>query len=139
MRILVIDGQGGGMGRSLIAQLRVRLPGCHITAVGTNSIASSVMKKAGADVAATGENAVKVNARFADVITGPVGIIAADALYGEISAEMANAVARSEAVKVLVPFNHCGILIAGNAGDTSAKLLDDAVEKIAKIAEKVEK
>ena len=135
MKILVIDGQGGGMGRSLIAMLKARLPECRIIAVGTNSIASSVMKKAGADVVATGENAVKVNARNADVITGPVGIIAADALYGEISGDMANAVARSDAVKVLVPFNHCGLVIAGCGETNSAKLLADAVENIAQIAE----
>ena len=133
MRILVIDGQGGGMGKALIAQLKLRLPQARILAVGTNSIAASVMKKAGADIVATGENAVKVNARNADVITGPVGIIAADSLYGEISGEMANAVARSAAVKVLVPFNHCGLLIAGSRDMTPAKLLDDAVEKIAGI------
>lgn len=135
MKILVIDGQGGGMGKALIALLKTRLPDARILAVGTNSIAASVMKKAGADIAATGENAVKVNARNADVITGPVGIIAADALYGEISGDMANAVARSAAVKVLVPFNHCGLLIAGGRNETPAKLLADAVDKIAEIAD----
>ncbi|MCI5779273.1 MAG: DUF3842 family protein [Lentisphaeria bacterium] len=133
MKILVIDGQGGGIGKSLIAQLKLRLPDCRIIAVGTNSIAASVMKKAGADIVATGENAVRVNARNADIITGPVGIIAADALYGEISGEMANAVARSEADKVLIPFNNCGIFIVGISAGPPAELLAAGVEKIVEI------
>lgn len=133
MKILVIDGQGGGIGKSMISQLKARLPDCRIVAVGTNSIAASVMKKAGADIVATGENAVKVNARTADIITGPVGIIAADALYGEISGEMANAVARSDADKVLVPFNNCGIFIAGIPAGSPAELLAAGVEKIVEI------
>ena len=90
-----------------------------------------MMKKAGADIAATGENAVRVNARSADVITGPVGIIAADSLYGEITADMANAVAQSEAVKVLIPFQNCGVMVAGCDGMALAELITAAVTKIA--------
>ena len=139
MNILVIDGQGGGVGKALITQLKSVFPQCSIMAVGTNSIASSVMKKAGADIVATGENAVKVNSRRADVITGPVGIIAADSLYGEISAEMAVAVAQSEAVKVLIPFQNCGVTIAGCDAVPLAESIVSAVKKIAQIAENGEK
>ena len=134
MNILVVDGQGGGVGKSLITRLKKVLPGAQIIAVGTNSIAASAMKKAGADIVATGENAVRVNSRKADIITGPVGIVAADALYGEITPEMAAAVAGSDALKVLIPFNNCGIFIAGCDDVTPGILLEKAVKKIVEIA-----
>ena len=85
MHILVIDAQGGGIGRQLVAQIREELPDTVITAVGTNSLATSAMLKAGADHGATGENAVIVGARKADVIVGPIGIVVADSLFGEIT------------------------------------------------------
>ena len=113
MRILVIDGQGGRIGRALVEELRRRgFDGC-ITAVGTNSIATAAMLKAGADEGATGENPVIVGARRADVILGPMGIIAANSLLGEITPAMALAVSESEAYKVLVPVNRCRIRVAG--------------------------
>ena len=136
MNILVVDGQGGGVGKSLITRLKKVLPGVQIIAVGTNSIAASAMKKAGADIVATGENAVRVNSRKADIITGPVGIVAADALYGEITPEMAAAVAGSDALKVLIPFNNCGIFIAGCTEHSAGEFLEMAVEKIVEIAAK---
>ena len=134
MNILIVDGQGGGVGKSLVARLKEALPGAQICAVGTNSIASSAMKKAGADIVATGENAVKVNSRKADVIAGPVGIVAADSLYGEITGAMAEAIGQSDAVKVLLPFNNCGIFIAGCDDVTPGILLEKAVKKIVEIA-----
>ena len=107
MKIVVIDGQGGRIGKALIEQLRTR--GCedYILAVGTNSIATSAMIKAGADAGATGENPVIVATRDADVIVGPIGIIAADSMLGEITPKMAEAIGQSAARKVLVPVNRC--------------------------------
>ena len=89
MRVLVIDGQGGGLGRQLVTAITALCPEAELTAVGTNSMAASAMLKAGAARAATGENAVVVNARRADIIVGPIGIVIADALLGEITPAMA--------------------------------------------------
>ena len=107
MKIVVIDGQGGRIGKALIEQLRAKGCGDYILAVGTNSIATSAMIKAGADAGATGENPVIVATRDADVIVGPIGIIAADSMLGEITPKMADAIGRSMARKVLVPVNRC--------------------------------
>ena len=112
-KIIVIDGQGGNIGKQLVKRIREELPDAYIRAVGTNSTATGNMIKAGADEAATGENAVIVAARDADIITGPVGIIVADAMLGEVSSAMAKAVSDSKAIKVLIPVNKCDILIAG--------------------------
>ncbi len=133
MNILVIDGQGGGMGRQLVSALRQALPDADLVAVGTNSAAASAMLKAGADRAATGENAVIVNARRADVITGPVGIVVADALMGEITPAMAAAVGASGAVRVLVPVSHCATVVAGVPDLPLSALIQSAVERIAAI------
>ena len=133
MSILVIDGQGGGVGRALIERLRARLPEAEILAVGANAIATGAMLKAGATSAATGENAVRVCARNADVIAGPIGIVLADAMMGEITADMAAAVATSRAHRVLVPVQRCATTIAGVSGQSLQQLLDDAVEQIIKL------
>ena len=113
MKILVIDGQGGGLGRQLVAALSAQCPQAQLTAVGTNSLATSAMRKAGAVRTATGENAVVVNCRHADVIVGPIGIVIADALLGEITPAMAAAVCQSGAKRVLIPVNHCDNYIVG--------------------------
>ena len=113
MRILVIDGQGGRLGKQLIESIRKAFPAAEITAVGTNSTATATMLKAGADEGATGENPVIVACRRADVIVGPIGIVIADALLGEVTADMALAVARSRAARVLIPMNRCDHLVAG--------------------------
>ena len=94
-KVLVIDGQGGGLGRQLVSALAAACPEAELTAVGTNSLAANAMLKAGASRAATGENAVVVNCRRADVIVGPIGIVIADALLGEITPAMAAAVCQS--------------------------------------------
>lgn len=130
MRILVIDAQGGGIGKQLIAEIKQELPEAKITAVGTNSNATAVMLKSGADEAATGENSVVVCAKNADVIVGPIGIVIADALLGEITPKMALAVAQSNAVRVLIPFNHCDNYIAGVSDLNTKTLINDAVRKI---------
>ena len=112
-RIVVIDGQGGRMGAALVAQLKAaRLP-AEVIAVGTNSAATAAMLKAGADAAATGENPVIVCCRDADVIAGPMGIITANALLGEITPKMAAAVSESPAQKLLIPVNRCSVTVVG--------------------------
>ena len=104
-RILIIDGQGGRIGSQLIEALRERIKDAEITAVGTNSIATANMLKASPDSAATGENPVIVACRKADVIAGPVGIVIADSLGGEVTPKMAKAVGQSNAARVLIPVN----------------------------------
>ena len=120
--VLIVDAQGGVIGRQLIAAVRQELPGVRILAVGANGTATAAMLKAGADQGATGENAVVTACRKADVILGPIGIVIADAMLGEITAAMAIAVARSGAKRILIPFDHCDNLIVG-VPETSMKLL----------------
>ena len=133
MRILVIDAQGGGLGKQLVAALKASFPTSEITAVGTNSAATSAMLKAGADHAATGENAVIVGCRKADVIVGPIGIVIADSLLGEITPAMAAAVGQSSAKRVLIPMNHCDNIIAGVPDLSIGKLVQEAVEIIGEL------
>ena len=132
--ILIIDGQGGGMGRTLITQLRAA--GCtrEILAVGAYAAATAAMRKAGANAGATGENAVLVNAPRAAVIAGPLGIVLADSLLGECTAAMAAAVARSPAHKVLVPVSRCGVSVAGVEEKPLADYIADAVQRILALA-----
>lgn len=130
MEILVIDSQGGGMGRQLVGAIKGQLPKAFVTAVGTNSTATAAMLKAGADAAATGENAVIVGCRKADVIVGPIGIVIADALYGEVTPAMAVAVGQSRARRVLIPVNHCDNIIAGVAEQPMGSLIESAVKYI---------
>lgn len=130
MTILVIDGQGGNIGRALVREITEKLPDAELIAVGTNSIATASMLKAGARNAATGENAVLVACRRADVIAGPIGIVIADALLGEVTPAMAAAVGQSRAARVLIPVNRCDTLVAGVTDNTTASLLQDAMAKI---------
>lgn len=132
MDVLVIDGQGGGIGKQLVAAIKKNLPKITVTAVGTNTIATAAMMKAGADYAATGENAVIVNARRAKIIVGPIGIVIADSLLGEITANMANAIAMSSAKRVLIPVNHCDNIVVGVADLNVGKLLQDVIDEIGK-------
>ena len=112
-RILVIDGQGGRMGAALVSQCKAAGLPAQILAVGANSAATTAMLKAGADAAATGENPVVVNARTADIIAGPMGILTANALLGEITPAMAAAVSESPAQKLLIPVNRCSVTVVG--------------------------
>ena len=135
MNILVIDGQGGRLGRKLTESIRKACPAAEITAVGTNSIATENMMNAGcADHLATGENAVIVACRTAQIIVGPFGIATADAMLGEISPAMANAVASSPAYRVLIPMNLCNTYIAG-VTPGSAAILEDAMQHIRRIVD----
>lgn len=133
-RVLIIDGQGGNMGRQLVEQLLLQSSiTLDITVVGTNAIATANMLKASARVqGATGENAVVVAARKADVIVGPVGIVMADALMGEITPAMANAVAQSNAYKVLLPVNKCNHFIVGVQDASMSQLVQQAVQEVIK-------
>ena len=133
MKILVIDAQGGGIGRQLIAAIKQNIPTASITAVGTNSAATSAMLKAGADGAATGENAVVVGCRTADVIVGPMGIAIADSMLGEVTPKMALAVAQSRATRILIPFSHCDSIIVGVSDFRMEQFIKEAVEHIRKI------
>ena len=128
--ILVIDGQGGNLGCQLIKLMKEQLPDVEIRAVGTNSSGTANMLKAGGIAGATGENAVIVGCRKADIIVGPVGIVIADALMGEITPEMAKAIGQSSAKRVLVPVNRCDTLVAGVANGSMTFLLQDAVDRI---------
>lgn len=130
MEILIIDGQGGKLGRQLVEAVLKAHPEATLTAVGTNSLATETMMKGGARRIATGENAVIVGARRADVILGPIGIVLADALLGEISPAMAVAVGQSRAVKILVPLNRCETLVAGVNEPGASALIADALAKL---------
>lgn len=129
LNILVIDGQGGRIGARLVEILHAESDALYITAVGTNAAATQAMIKAGADNAATGENPVAVAARSADIIAGPIGIVVADSLGGEITARMALSVARSPAKRVLMPLNRCDNIVVG-ISDTSIGALTRAAADI---------
>ena len=133
MNILVIDAQGGGIGKQVVAAIKQNMPEMEITAVGTNSAATTAMLKAGADHAATGENAVIVGCRRADVIVGPVGIVIADSLYGEITPVMALAVGQSNARRLLIPVNHCDNFIVGVSDLALGKLIAGVISEIRKM------
>ena len=133
MKIMVIDGQGGRMGKMIVEQVKSVFPKDEVLAIGTNSIATAAMLKAGADAGATGENPAIVGSRTADLIIGPMGIVIADSLLGEITPKMALAVAQSNAKRILIPFNHCENIIAGVSDLSVGKLIQSAVEEIRKI------
>ncbi|MGN1388332.1 MAG: DUF3842 family protein [Bulleidia sp.] len=130
MKILVIDGQGGGIGKALVSAMKSRIPEAEIIAVGTNSTAAQAMLKAGADHAASGENSVIVCARNADYIVGPIGIVIADAMYGEITSAMAAAIGRSDAKRILIPMHHCDNTVAGVEDYSISHLVDETVNLI---------
>jgi hypothetical protein len=134
MRIAVIDGQGGGMGRTLVEKLRNEFrDSIEIIAIGTNSLATSAMIKAGANEGATGENAIVYNAARVDVIIGPIGIIAANSMLGELTPAMAAAIAESPAKKVLIPVSKCNISIAGVKNEPLQNYIEAAVKMVRSI------
>ncbi|NLU36098.1 MAG: DUF3842 family protein [Clostridiales bacterium] len=136
MKLLVIDGQGGKMGRAIVEQLKKELPEQEITAIGTNSIATSTMLKAGADMGATGENPVIFNCKDADIVIGPIGIIAANSLLGEVTPSMAAAISSSKAVKILIPINKCNVYVAGIKDLTLSEYVKAAVEQAKELISK---
>ena len=130
MQILVIDGQGGRLGAQLVKEIKAAFPETALCAIGTNAIATAAMLKAGADNGATGENPVVVTAKRADIIVGPIGIVIADSMLGEVTEKMALAVSRANATRILIPVNRCDNLVAGIGEQNTAAILSDAVEKI---------
>ena len=128
MKVVVIDRQSGRMGQLFIERAKNAGLTCPLLAVGTNSLATAAMLKAGADQGATGENAILVACRRADVIVGPIGILSADSLLGEISPAVAVAVGQSEAKKLLLPVNQCSNIVVGTQDLTLSRLMDEAVE-----------
>jgi hypothetical protein len=130
MNILVIDGQGGQLGSQLIREIRAAYPQLELTAVGTNSAATASMLKAGAQRGATGENAVLVGCRKADVIVGPIGMVIADSLCGEVTPKMAVAIGQAEAVRILISLNQCENIVAGVPKLSMARLISDAVDRL---------
>ena len=130
MNILIIDAQGGGIGRQLISHIKRELPDLYITAVGTNSMATTAMLKAGANQGATGENSVAVACRRADIIIGPIGIIVADSMIGEITPSIANAITQADAEQILIPFSNCNTYIAGMSDIHMRKLINAAIDEL---------
>ena len=130
MKITVIDGQGGRIGRTVIEQLKEKHGELELFAIGTNSIATSAMLKAGADYGATGENAVIVNAADSDIIIGPSGIVFANALLGEITPAIATAIGASKAYKILIPVNRCNHYVAGCTEASMSEYIKLAINKI---------
>ena len=130
MKIVVIDGQGGRIGKNVIEQVKANHKDLELYAIGTNTMATSAMLKAGADFGATGENAVLVNVADADIVVGPVGIVFANALLGEITPAIATSVGASRAFKILIPVNRCNHYIAGCAENSLGEYIRIAVDKL---------
>lgn len=128
--VMIVDSQGGGLGKQLIAAIRKEIEDVRIIAVGTNTAATAAMRKAGADEAATGENSVRVVALKADVIMGPVGMVIADAMLGEITQSMAASIARADAKRIMIPFNTCDNYIAGVSDFSTGRLMADAIQEL---------
>ena len=126
MKILVIDGQGGGLGRAITAALRQAVPDLALIALGTNAIATTAMLKAGAQQGATGESAIRWQCRDAGLILGPTGLLTAGALLGEISPAIAAAVGESPAHKLLIPSDRCNVQVIG----VKPQSMDDAVREL---------
>lgn len=135
-RILVIDGQGGQLGSQIVKELLVKLPDAQITAVGTNAAATASMMKAGAAKVATGENPIIVACRKADIIIGPIGIVIADSLLGEVTPAMATAVGQADAARILIPMNKCENMVAGVSNLSTTVLIQDAVSKVSQYINK---
>ncbi|MCD6170575.1 MAG: DUF3842 family protein [Candidatus Latescibacteria bacterium] len=132
MKIGVVDGQGGGIGSQIVKKLRGVLPAeVEIFALGTNGVATANMMKAGATKGASGENAIILNIEQMDLVTGPIGIVLANSMLGELTARVAEAVAGCRAHKVLLPVEKCGVEIAGVDHKRSLpRLIDEVVKRI---------
>jgi NAD(P)-dependent dehydrogenase (short-subunit alcohol dehydrogenase family) len=139
LKIAVVDGQGGGIGRIIVEKLRHELGSTvQIVGLGTNAVASSVMLKAGANEGASGENAVVYNVQRVDCIVGSVAIIAANSFAGELSPRMAEAIATVDAVKILIPINKAGIQITGTIIESLPIQVDQLIERVHELREQLE-
>lgn len=128
--VMVVDAQGGGLGKQLITTMRKERLDIHIIAVGTNSTATNAMRKAGADESATAENAARVASKKADIIIGPIGMVIADAMLGEITPMIACAIAQADAKRIMIPFNSCNNYIAGVSDFNTGRLIEDALQQL---------
>ena len=135
MNVIIIDGQGGQLGAGLVKEISAQFENIELTAIGTNALATSTMLKAGAKMAATGENSVCVACKRADVIIGPLGIVIADSLLGEITPKMAVSVGQADAARILIPMNKCDNLVAGVSSLNAKTLIADAIAKLRQIIE----
>ena len=138
MKIVVIDGQGGRLCQLVVEAIQRENIACELVAVGTNSVATGAMMKASARAGATGENPVIVAARDADIIVGPIGIISADSLLGEITPAMAVAVGQSKALKLLIPVNRCQNQVIGVKDMSMSELTRETILRIKQYAESQE-
>lgn len=133
MKVIIIDGQGGKVGKLLVEQIKKKLPDLKLIAIGTNSIATAAMLKAGAEYGATGENPVVFNSQSADVIIGPIGIVIANSLLGEVTPNMAKAVGESSAHKLLIPVNKCNNIIIGKQNLSITEYINLTIEELVQI------
>jgi hypothetical protein len=129
-KILVIDGQGGGLGKALVTNIKKALPEVQVLALGTNALATAAMLKAGAHQGATGEHAITWQCRDADFILGAAGILVTGAMLGEVSPSIATAIGMSPAVKILIPSDRCGLLIAGTKPMSMEEAIQDTVARL---------
>lgn len=136
MKIMIMDGQGGGIGRSLVEELSEKFPQAQLIAVGTNATATANMMKGGTSNGATGENAVVYNSSRVDVIVGPIGIVMANAMLGEITPKMAEAVSSSDAKLILIPMNKCHVTVVGLESKKPGDYVAEAVGKIKEAADR---
>lgn len=139
MRIAVVDGQGGGIGRAIVEKIKTAMPEVEVLALGTNSAATGQMIRAGADDGATGENAIVHNMKYVDVVVGVIAIINANSMMGELSPKMAQAIGESRAFKVLLPINRCNIHVVSVEDAPLSVHLDNAVKAIREYVQKAGK
>ena len=130
MKIVVIDGQGGNIGKRVVEEIKANGIQSEVMAIGTNSTATAAMMKGGADIGATGENPVVLASRDADIIIGPIGLIMADSMYGEITPKMAESVGASKARKILIPINKCVTVAGVDESRTISDYIKIAVSRI---------
>ena len=130
MEIVVVDGQGGGIGRSIIQALKKNFDHVEVIGVGTNSIATTSLKKGGADIIATGEHAIVYNVIRAQIVIGPIGIAFANSMYGEITPQIAQAVSETEAIKYLIPMSQSQAHVVGVSEKTVPEYIEDLIQML---------
>ncbi|WP_269476801.1 DUF3842 family protein [Hominibacterium faecale] len=138
MVIAVVDGQGGGIGRAVVEKIKAAMPAAHVIGLGTNSVATGQMLRAGADDGATGENAIVHNMQHVDIVVGVIGILNANSMMGELTPAMASAIGGSHTYKVLLPINRCHIHVVSVEDVPLGKHIDHAIEAIRRYIEKQE-